>query len=66
MPMSEKQALLGHRKAMMTLHYTQADIERRRTYLAEMERQLAGNPTASKPMPQPSPIEWESESHYVN
>ena len=35
-PLSERQATMGHASARMTLHYTHADIERRRQGLAQL------------------------------
>jgi integrase len=38
MPVAERIALMGHARAAQTLHYTHADLDRRRPYLDEIER----------------------------
>lgn len=40
MPMSERTAIMGHASGQMTMHYTQADIARRREYLVKMQARL--------------------------
>lgn len=63
MPMSERQQLLGHARASMTLHYTHADMDRRRGYVMEMEKNLNASPIAAAPPPEPEP---EPANQYIN
>jgi site-specific recombinase XerD len=50
MPMSERIALMGHTRAAMTLHYTHADIDRRRPYLAAVENLIFPQAAACEPV----------------
>lgn len=50
MPIEERVALLGHSSALMNLHYTGRDIERRRVYLNQVEALLLPPSNTMKPV----------------
>ena len=44
MPLSDRQAQMGHAAGNITLHYTHSDIERRRGAVEQMAGKLTGQP----------------------
>lgn len=49
MPLSERQALLGHAAPQMTLYYSVADLDRRRPYLTAIETALTASARKENP-----------------
>lgn len=48
MPLSDRQAQMGHSAGNMTLHYTHSDIERRRVAVETMAGKLTGQPAIAQ------------------
>ncbi len=51
MQLSDRIAMLGHHRAMMTMRYTASDLERRRQGVTVMERLIAGGKPAPEGVP---------------